>query len=73
MWTKFFSDVTLRKFHVLHREHCEDRSLFPSYACYSKPESSLRENFVGLRLIEEEKDKKKNNNNPNQTYLSVTK
>jgi len=50
----FSEESALRKFHVLHKGDCEDRSLFSSDANHSVGESSLQDNVAAVRLAEEE-------------------
>ena len=52
----FSEESALRKFHVLHKGDCEDRSLFPSDANHSAGQSSQRENMEAVRLVEEESE-----------------
>ena len=53
---EIFGNETFRRFHNLPREHCEDRSFFPSNAGYPTRKSSLADDLEALRLVEEEPD-----------------
>ena len=50
----FSEESALRKFYVLHKGDCEDRSLFPSDASHSAGDSSLQDNMAAVRQVEEE-------------------
>ena len=51
-----FSEETFRKFHVLLKGHCEDRSLFLKDASHPRHETAHPESMAAVRLVEEEKE-----------------
>jgi len=51
---EIFGNEAFRGFHNLPREHCEDRSLFPSNTIYPTRKSSLTDDLEALRLVEDE-------------------
>ena len=50
----FSEESALKKFYVLHKGDCEDRSLFPSDASHSAGDTLLQDNMAAVRLVEEE-------------------
>ena len=71
---KIFDDVIFRTFPFPSTQgHCEDRSLFPSKACYVKQASSWGDWPADFRLLEEDEDENQYIDPPNlsQCYKMI--
>ena len=69
-----FDDITFRMFPFLpSQEQCEDRSLFPSNACYMKQSSSWGYESAVFRPVEEDEDEDQYIDPPNlsQCYTMI--